>query len=464
MLPVEALNDWVDFVIVLVVVVVAFVLWLLSTAVLIWGERRLVSKMQSRIGPNRLGPFGILQTVADGAKFFFKEDITPRAVDKVVYVAAPLLSAIVAIMTFAVIPFGGTFELGGRTISLQVWDPQIGLLWTLAMGSIGVYGIVLAGWASGSKYPLLGGVRSSAQMISYELAMGLAAAAVFIYTGSLRSSDIVAAQSGSLISATIPVLNLVPAWHLVPMFPAFVLFFVSATAEIQRPPFDLPEAEGELVAGFHTEYSGAKFAMFFLAEFMNVITMSALVVTMFLGGPSGPVPSGDSAAATVGQVLLPVIYFALKVLIFIFVFIWMRATLPRMRYDRLMDLGWKVMLPLGIVWVFLTGFAVVVRTWARSSGGSGQTLITWAAVIIVIVVVLYLTAGQFVDRDDAEPADDDVDGHGGGGGGTRLPTAPSSPSGPVRADEPDASGEEPGTPRPDERSGRDPEPQHVGVT
>ena len=416
MLPVESVSDGWDFLIVLAVVLVAFVMWLLSTAMLIWGERRLVSKMQSRIGPNRLGPFGMLQTVADGAKFFFKEDITPAGVDKVVYFIAPLISAIVAMMTFAVIPFGGTFELGGREITLQVWDPSIGILWTLAMGSLGVYGIVLGGWSSGSKYPLLGGVRSSAQMISYELAMGLGAAAVFIYTGSLRTSDIVAAQSGSLITDSVPVLNLIPAWHLVPMFPAFLLFFVAAIAEIQRPPFDLPEAEGELVAGFHTEYSGAKFAMFFLAEFMNVITMSALVVTMFLGGPSGPVPAGDGVLVTIGQIVLPVLYFAIKVLAFIFIFVWLRATLPRLRYDRLMDLGWRVMLPLGIVWVFLTGFAVVVRSWARSTADPLPTLLTWGAIIAGVFALLYLVAPEFVrDRggDDTtapppSPGGDDV--------------------------------------------------------
>lgn len=411
MLPVEAINDGWDFLIVLVVVVVAFVLWLLSTAVLIWGERRLVSKMQSRIGPNRLGPFGILQTVADGAKFFFKEDITPKAVDKVVYVAAPLLSAIVAIMTFAVIPFGGTFELGGRSISLQVWDPQVGLLWTLAMGSIGVYGIVLAGWASGSKYPLLGGVRSSAQMVSYELAMGLAAAAVFIYTGSLRGSDIVAAQAGSLISETIPVLNLVPAWHLVPMFPAFVLFFIAAAAEIQRPPFDLPEAEGELVAGFHTEYSGAKFAMFFLAEFMNMITMAAVTVTLFFGGPDGPL-FGPAWL----QAVMPTVYFVVKVFVFVFVFVWLRATLPRFRYDRLMDVGWKVMLPLGLVWVLATGFSVVLRETADQA-----TVFQLAAVGIAVAVVLYLVAPVFGRASSPEAG-----GPGGGGGGGTPVAGPGS--------------------------------------
>jgi NADH-quinone oxidoreductase subunit H len=341
--------DWIDFLIIVLVAVGAFALWLVGTALMIWGERRIVAKMQSRVGPNRLGPGGVLQTVADGAKLFFKEDIAPKQADRWVYLAAPFMSATVALITFAVIPYGGTFTVGERTVTLQVWDPNIGLLWVLAMSSIGVYGIFLGGWASGSKYPLLGGVRSSAQMISYELAMGLSLAAVFIYSNSLRASDIVANQSGTL-------LGFIPAWHIIPMLPAFVIFFVTSVAETQRPPFDLPEAEGELVAGFATEYSGAKFAMFFLAEFMNVITLSAVTVTLFLGGPSGPL-----FGPAVLQAILPTIYFILKVAALVFVFIWLRGTLPRMKYNRLMDLGWKVFLPLGLFWVLATAFAVVLR-------------------------------------------------------------------------------------------------------
>jgi NADH-quinone oxidoreductase subunit H len=341
--------DWIDFLIIVLVAVGAFALWLVGTALMIWGERRIVAKMQSRVGPNRLGPGGVLQTVADGAKLFFKEDIAPKQADRWVYLAAPFMSATVALITFAVIPYGGTFTVGERTVTLQVWDPNIGLLWVLAMSSIGVYGIFLGGWASGSKYPLLGGVRSSAQMISYELAMGLSLAAVFIFSNSLRASDIVANQSGTL-------LGFIPAWHIIPMLPAFVIFFVTSVAETQRPPFDLPEAEGELVAGFATEYSGAKFAMFFLAEFMNVITLSAVTVTLFLGGPSGPL-----FGPAVLQAILPTIYFILKVAALVFVFIWLRGTLPRMKYNRLMDLGWKVFLPLGLFWVLATAFAVVLR-------------------------------------------------------------------------------------------------------
>ena len=242
---VTEVRDWLDVVNILIVVVAAFALWLIGTAVLIWGERRVVSWMQSRIGPNRLGPLGILQTIADGAKLFFKEDIAPRAIDKLVYIAAPVISATVALVTFAVIPFGGEITVGDRTITLQVWDPPVGILWVLAMGSIGVYGIVLAGWSSGSKYPLLGAVRSSAQMVSYELAMGLGVAAVAIYAGSLRTSEIVVNQAGSLANIDIPVLGeilgVIPPWHIIPMAPAFLLFFLGAIAETQRPPSTCPK-------------------------------------------------------------------------------------------------------------------------------------------------------------------------------------------------------------------------------
>ena len=399
--------DRVDVLIIVVKAIAAFALWIVATALLIWGERRIVAKMQQRIGPNRLGPGGVLQTLADGAKLFFKEDITPRNIDRPVYLAAPFVSALVAMLTFAVIPFGGSFKLGEREVALQVWDPNIGLLWVLAMSSLGVYGIVLAGWSSGSKYPLLGGVRSSAQMISYELAMGLSLAAVFIHTGTLQSSKIVAAQTGSLF-------GFLPAWNLIPMIPAFIIFFVAIVAETQRPPFDLPEAEGELVAGFHTEYSGAKFAMFFLAEFMNVITVSAVTVTAFLGGPTGPTP--ESWEGTIAGALLGVVYFVLKVFIFIFVFIWLRATLPRTRYDRLMDLGWKVMLPFALAWVMITAVVVLFRQQPPAwwTGQSTRYLI----IGVIAAMALWLIAPVFsrkprvadgVDADADEPLPDGAD-------------------------------------------------------
>lgn len=390
--------DSVDLLILVAKAVAAFVLWLVCTALLIWGERRILAKMQTRIGPNRLGPFGILQTLADGAKLFFKEDITPSAVDRMVYLMAPVASTLVAILMFAVVPFGGTFSIAGRTVTLQVWDPNVGLLWVLAMSSLGVYGVVLAGWSSGSKYPLLGAVRSSAQMVSYELAMGLGLAAVFVYTGSLRASDIVARQAEQLIGP-------IPAWNIIPMAPAFVLFFASVVAETKRPPFDLPEAEGELVAGYHTEYTGAKFALFFLAEFMSIITMSAVTVTLFLGGPNGPLFGPGWLHA-----VLPTVYFLLKTFVFVFVFVWLRGTLPRLRYDRLMDLGWKVMLPVGLIWVLLTGVSVVLGQTAERS-----TVLRYAGVGVAVALVLYLAAPLF-GRRQVEP------GGGGDGGGAQTPT------------------------------------------
>jgi NADH-quinone oxidoreductase subunit H len=398
--------DAVDFLITVLVAVGAFGLWLIGTALMIWGERRIVAKMQTRLGPNRLGPAGILQSLADGAKLFFKEDITPSNVDRVVYLAAPFISTTVGLLTFAVIPYGGEFEVAGRTVRLQVWDPDIGMLWVLAMSSIGVYGIVLAGWSSGSKYPLLGGVRSSAQLISYELAISLSFAAVFIFTGSLKASDIVAAQNQPFFGS-LPI----PSWNVVPMLPAFVIFFIAAVAETQRPPFDLPEAEGELVAGFHTEYSGAKFAMFMLSEFMAMVTMSAITITMFFGGPGGPLFGPGFVRA-----ILPTIYFVMKVFVFIFVFVWLRATLPRLRYDRLMDLGWRVLLPLGLVWVLMTGFSVVVRQSAERN-----TLLQYVAAGVVIAAIVWFLAGLITPRAER--------GGGGGGGGGDEPVPISPPGG-----------------------------------
>ncbi|MDP8969901.1 MAG: NADH-quinone oxidoreductase subunit H [Actinomycetota bacterium] len=335
--------------------VAVFGFLLVGTAMLIWGERRIVARMQARIGPNRAGPAGLFQTLADGAKLFFKEDLEPQNVDRAVYYLAPLFAPITALLAFAIVPFGGTVNLFGHTFDLQVFDPDVGALWFLAMGSIHVYGVVLAGWSSGSAYPLLGGVRSTAQMISYEIALGLGVAAVFVYAGTLRISEIVAQQAG-------PGLVLgVPNWFLIPLFPAFVIFLVALTAETARPPFDLPEAEGELVAGFHTEYSGIKFAMFFLGEFMAVITGSAVVVTLFLGGPAGPDLTARLGLTDALYWLWPIVWFFLKTFVFIFMFVWLRATLPRIRYDRLMHLGWNVMLPLGLVWVLATGFMVTVN-------------------------------------------------------------------------------------------------------
>jgi NADH-quinone oxidoreductase subunit H len=342
----ESLPLWVHLFRVLVV----FAVFLLTTAVLIWGERRVVALMQSRLGPNRVGPLGMGQTLVDGLKMFFKEDVTPRMVDRVVFTAAPLVAVIVSFMTVAVIPVGGQFTLFGETFALHAADLNIGVLWLLAMGSLHVYAVFLAGWSSQSPYPLMGGVRASAQMVSYEIAMGLSVASVLIYVGSFRISDIVAAQSGTGLFPG------APGWFFLPLFPAFAVFVVAMIAEAQRPPFDLAEAEGELVAGFHTEYSGMRFGMFMLSEFMGVVIQSAIVVTLFFGGPSGPV-----FGPTWMQNLLPVVWFMAKTVVFIFFFILLRGSQPRARYDKLIALGWKVMIPIALVWAMVTAVIVVAE-------------------------------------------------------------------------------------------------------
>jgi len=350
----ESFPIWVD----LLRVTAVFLIFLLTTALLIWAERRVVSLMQTRVGPNRVGPLGIGQTLVDGLKMFFKEDVTPSMVDRTIYTVAPLLTVVVGFLSVVIVPFGGTLTMFGETFPLQAADLNVGILWFLAMGSIHVYGVVLAGWASQSPYPLMGGVRSSAMMISYEIAQGLAVASVFVYTGSLRVSEIVALQAGEGL------LPGMPNWFVVPLLPAFLVFLVGMVAEAGRPPFDLAEAEGELVAGFLTEYSGMRFGMFMLAEFMNVVTMSAIMVTLFFGGPAGPTFGLEGVAGWVGDLLpglLGVVWFLAKTSVFIFMFILLRGALPRMKYDALMRVGWKVLIPVGLVWAPLTAAVVLLN-------------------------------------------------------------------------------------------------------
>ncbi len=324
-------------------VVLAFALLMVSVMLVIWFERKIVADMHNRVGPSLAGPWGILQTLADGIKLFFKEDLLPERADRVVFRLAPYLSLVPAFLSFAIVPIGGDFTNGGdgtvsifghRTL-LQVADPPVGILLFLALSSIAVYGVMLAGWSSGSKYPLLGSVRASAQMISYEAALGLSMATVFLSSGTLSTSGIVSGQAtwnwNPLATGVIP----------------FVIFVIAGTAELNRPPFDLVEAEQELVGGFHTEYSSIRFALFFLAEFMNMITMSAIAVTLFLGGPNGPILIKQIAW------VWPILWFFLKVMAFLFTFVWLRATLPRLRYDQLMDLGWKVLIPASLGWFLL---------------------------------------------------------------------------------------------------------------
>lgn len=338
--------DRVDLLITVAKVLVVFAFLMLSVILTVWAERRVVAFMQQRIGPNRTGPFGILQTLADGLKLMFKEDIRPVRADRFVFWIAPLASVVPAFMAFAVVPFGNAFRVGARTIQPQLADLNIGILFFLAMGSLMVYGIVLAGWSSRSSYPLLGAVRSSAQMISYEIGMGLSVVAVVLASGTLSTRGIVDAQAGTWF-------GVIPRWFVFQQLPAFAIFMLAGLAEANRAPFDLPEAETELVAGYHTEYSGAKFMMFFLAEYLHVITTSAIAVTLFLGGWRGPI-------FPFARPLWPVVWFLAKLVAMIFLFVWVRATMPRIRYDRLMDLGWKVLIPGSVVWVMVTAAMVVL--------------------------------------------------------------------------------------------------------
>jgi NADH-quinone oxidoreductase subunit H len=353
----------------LVKVVVAFLALLLTTLLVIWAERKILGDMQARVGPNRWGPFGIMQTLADGIKLFFKEDFRPRNADKWTYAIAPIAAMATSFLAFAVIPVGDSVHVGGRDVGLIISDLNIGLLYFLAMGSLGVYGIVLAGWASGSKYPLLGGIRSSAQLISYEIALGLSVVPIVLVAGSLSTVDIVAAQSGSIGNVTlfdgVPLLENIqqvfssfPRWYIWSQWPAFLLFLIAGIAETNRAPFDLAEAETELVAGFHTEYSGIRFAMFFLGEYIHVVVISAMAVTLFFGGWHGP--QFDFL-----EWIWPLFWFMLKTTLFVYLFVWLRATLPRLRYDRLMWLGWKRLIPGGLMWIMVTA---IVNTEGVSRG------------------------------------------------------------------------------------------------
>jgi len=332
----------------------------------VWGERRLVGRMQERPGPNRVGPFGLIQALADGVKLALKEDLIPAAADKIVFVLAPIISATTCFMAFAVIPITGEVSLFGKTTAMQLTDLPVGVLYVLAIASVGVYGIVLAGWSSGSTYPLLGGLRSSAQVISYEVAMGLSLVAVFIYAGSMSTSDIVAAQS--------------TWWYGVVLFPSFAIYAISMVGETNRAPFDLAEAEGELVGGFHTEYSSLKFALFFLAEYVNIIAVSALATTLFLGGYHAPPGLGFTEAWLGGW--FTGIWFFSKVLVFFFVFVWLRGTLPRLRYDQFMQFGWKILIPVSILWIL-----VVATLRTLSLEGAPRIVVIGFASFVVLLVM-----------------------------------------------------------------------------
>ena len=348
-----------------------FVFLMLNVLLAILLERKILGWMQLRPGPNRVGPWGALQSLADGIKLALKESITPGGVDKFVYFAAPVFSVIPAFTAFAFIPFGPVVSMFGHRTPLQLTDLPVAVLFILGLSAIGVYGIVLGGWASGSTYPLLGGVRSTAQVISYEVAMGLSFATVFLYAGSMSTSQIVAAQDR--------------VWFVFLLLPSFVVYLISMVGETNRAPFDLPEAEGELVAGFHTEYSSLKFAMFMLAEYVNMMTVSSLAATMFFGGWHAPWPLNMWAGANAGW--WPVLWFTAKMWTFLFIYMWLRASLPRLRYDQFMALGWKLLIPVALIWVMI---AAAIRT-LRNQGYPHWTLVlVISSVVVAALLVLRL--------------------------------------------------------------------------
>ncbi|MBI5736302.1 NADH-quinone oxidoreductase subunit NuoH [Mycobacterium adipatum] len=336
-----------------------FVFLVLTVLVAILAERKILGRMQMRFGPNRVGPFGLLQSLADGVKLALKEGLIPAGVDKPIYLMAPVIAVIPAIMAFAVIPMGGLVSVFGHTTALQLTDLPVAVLYVLAVTSVGVYGIVLAGWASGSTYPLLGGLRSSAQVVSYEIAMALSFVAVFLYAGTMSTSGIVAAQHGT--------------WFVFLLLPSFLVYVTSMVGETNRAPFDLPEAEGELVGGFHTEYSSLKFAMFMLAEYINMTTVSALATTMFFGGWQAPFPFSMIEGANSGW--WPLLWFVAKVWAFLFLFMWLRATLPRLRYDQFMALGWKLLIPASLAWIVIVAITRTLR---------GPDAPVWVAVVVSV--------------------------------------------------------------------------------
>ncbi|HEY7324099.1 MAG TPA: NADH-quinone oxidoreductase subunit NuoH [Streptosporangiaceae bacterium] len=406
--------------IVLLKVLIIFLFLMLGTLFMIWAERKVIGRMQQRPGPNRAGKFGILQSLMDGIKLPLKEDIIPRGVDKILFILAPAIASIPAFIGFAVIPWGPIVSIFGHRTPLQLTDLPVAVLLILAMSSMGVYGIVLAGWSSRSPYPLLGGLRSSAQVISYEIAMGLAFVPVFLYAGSLSTSDIVAAQ---IHGAPFHIFGFIwhwPSWYAILLLPSFVIYILTMVGETNRLPFDLPEGEGEIVAGHMTEYSSLKFALFYLAEYVNMFTVSALATTLFLGGWRAPWPI--SAWPTFDNGWWPVLWFLLKVAAFMFFFIWLRGSLPRIRYDQLMRLGWKVLIPSALAWTLIVATARVYR----QQGASPAVYIIGGGIVVVLLALLWSweSAGERAERLAAEAEEERIAA---GGEPEPLPAFPTPP-------------------------------------
>ena len=397
---------------VLAKVLLVFVFLVVMTLFAIWYERRVVARMQVRPGPNRVGPFGLLQSLADGLKLAFKEDIMPKMADKVVYFFAPVISTVCAFTAFSVIPFGPVVSVFGYKTPLQLTDFSVSVLLVLACSSMGIYGVVLGGWASGSTYPLLGGLRSSAQMISYEVAMGLSIVAVFLSASSMSTSQIVAKQASggewNLFGLHIPT----PGWYALLLIPSFVIYFISAVGETNRAPFDLPEAESELVGGFHTEYSSLKFALFFLAEYINMVTVSALCTTLFLGGWRAPWPLTIWGGANSGW--WPVLWFTIKLLILLFVFVWLRGTLPRLRYDQFMRFGWKVLIPVNLVWIL----AIAGQRTLQNTKDLSTPIKVFVPIAVLLIILLAWMLWPTEDKPDTAKELAETVGVGGRVGGT----------------------------------------------
>jgi NADH-quinone oxidoreductase subunit H len=395
---------------VIIKVLFIFVFLLLMTLFAIWAERRIIGRMQQRPGPNRAGPFGLLQSLMDGIKLALKEDIVPRHVDKLLFVIAPALSVIPAFVSFAIIPFGPEVSIFHHHTALQVADLPVAVLLVLAMSSMGVYGIVLAGWASGSPYPLLGALRSSAQVISYEIAMGLSFVAVFLYTGSLSTTAIVSSQAHGTSFHLFGAVLHAPSWYGVVLFPSFVIYLITMVGETNRLPFDLPEGEGEIVGGYHTEYSSLKFALGQLAEYVNMTTVAGLATTLFLGGWRAPWPiTGIWSGANSGW--WPMLWFLAKVLTLVFCFFWLRGTLPRIRYDQLMTFGWKVLIPVSLAWIMVIATMRVFR----QNGGSTPVYIVAGVIVVCIILLLFLGDVAAERRRLAAEAPDEPDGAAVGG-------------------------------------------------
>jgi len=384
--PVFGADPWW---LVLIKIVVLVVFLLTFTIFNVWFERRVIGKMQHRKGPIMNGPFGLGQALADGTKALLKEDFRPKGADRVIFTLAPIITGTAAFTAWSVMPLGGEVTIFGVKTMLQLTDLPMGVLFILSVAAVGIYGIVLAGWASTSEYSLIGSIRSTAQMISYEIAMGLSLVSVFMYAGSMSTSDIVGAQTqlwGVLPGAKFP------SWYFILLLPAFIIYVISMIAETNRAPFDLVECEQELVSGYITDYSGFRYAVYFLAEYINMATVSGVATTLFLGGYHAPWPitpwlTQNSALAWVDKGWMGPVWFLIKVMLFIFFFIWIRGAVPRLRYDQFMHLGWKALIPISLVWIVVVG---VARVGADEGWFSTRVLLIVAAIVVVALLVLIL--------------------------------------------------------------------------